>query len=169
MKTMEIVFTASKKKLPLLSWAIRLWTWKPYSHVARRSKISFAEKHHYFHANEGKVNYEYETHFFKKHKIIKKYELTVPQKFYYEMAKQSWVEAGAKYGYLQHIGIAIVDVAKLLGFKICNPWKQGRNCSELLYITILKPMFPDLEYDPETIKPHHIERILIEKGFKHGE
>lgn len=60
----------------------------------------------------------------------------------------------------------MVDITKILGIKATNPWKKGRNCSELIYLKVLVPMFGDLGYNPDTIKPYHIEDILISKGYK---
>lgn len=163
MRQIEIVFTKSKVKMPIFSWAIMLWTGKPYSHVARKLKTPWAKKSSYFQANEGKVNYEYEDWFLKEHKIIKSYTINVPDAVHDAMGKRSWQLAGQNYGLLQNIGIVLVDIAKIFNVKIKNPWKKGVNCSELMYRTIFQPMFPDLEYDPETIKPHEIEDIILDK------
>ena len=51
--TIEIVFTKSKKILPIGSWLIKLWTNKPYSHVARAVDIKNWGKG-YYQASEGK-------------------------------------------------------------------------------------------------------------------
>lgn len=114
----------------------------------------------FYQASEGKVNYEHENIFFKKHEIVKEYTIEVPDKLELKIREECWKECGNKYGMMQNIGIALVDILKLLGIKTHNPWKQGRNCSELLYITIFKQLHPKLDYDPDTIKPHHIEEIL---------
>lgn len=162
MKTIEIVFTRSKKKFPIVSWLIMLWTWKPYSHVARGLEVQDWGKS-YYQANEGKVNYEYHTSFNKKHKIVKIYRILVPEELDRNIRKACFQEAGANYGIMQNLGIMLVDIAALFGKKINNPWKKGRNCSELLYLKVLKKMYPDLDYNPDTIKPHHIEEILTTK------
>jgi len=160
-KKLKIVFTKSKKRMPFLSWGIMLWTWKPYSHVALETNISWLEKPMYFQASDGAVNYEYQTHFDKKHEIITKYELEVPETLYYKMGKARLQHAGEKYGMLQNVGIFVTDILNLVNIKIDNPWKKGKNCSELIYEVILKEMYPDLKYDSQKIKPHHIEDILV--------
>lgn len=166
MRTVKIVFTKSKKKLPIGAWLIRLWTWKSYSHVALEVPIGFLKRPMYFQANEGKVNYEYGDHFDKEHQIVKRYRIKVSDPVYNFMKKERMMSAGENYGHLQNLGIVLTDIAKLFGIKLKNPWKKGRNCSEIIYSKILLPMFPDLSYDPETIKPHHIERILKSKGYE---
>ena len=140
-----------------------LWTWKPYSHVARKLQPAWDEKCSYFQANEGKVNYEYEDWFLKEHKIVKSYKINIPVSLHQKMTRVSWKLAGQNYGMCQNLGIVIIDIFKIFGIKLKNPWKKGMNCSELMYRTIFKPMFPELKYDPETIKPHHIESIIIKK------
>lgn len=165
MRELEIVFTKSKKKFPIFSWLIRLWTWKSYSHVAKRHEVKDWGRA-YFHANEGKVNYEYHTVFHKKHKIEKKYILSIPKELRQEINKSCFQEAGNKYATMQNLGIVLVDVCALFGKKIENPFRSGRNCSELIYTKVFLKMKPDLDYNPDTIKPHHIEEI-INRDFKH--
>lgn len=162
-KKVKIVFTKSKKRLPIFSWFIRLWTWKPFSHVALEVPVSFLKRPMYWQANEGKVNYEYADNFDREHEITHSYEISIHESIYSKMKTLRLMAAGENYGYLQNIGIVLVDIAKLLGFNIKNPWKKGRNCSELLYVYVLKPMFPELNYNPDTIKPHHIDKIIKEK------
>ena len=166
MKEIELVFTKSKKKFPIFSWLIRLWTWKPYSHVARKLYISFLDEPCYFQANDSKVNWEYHTHFTKNHKVVKRARFLVTNKEYLELNKLCWKQIGDDYGILQNLGIALVDILKLFKVEIKNPWKRGQNCSEVIYRIILLPRHPELNYDADTIKPHHIERILKNKNYE---
>lgn len=165
MKQIDIIFTKSKKSFPIVSWGIMLWTGKDYSHVSRRiDNLNWGNL--YYQASEGKVNYEHEDVFSKKHEIIKIIKFKVPSHLDDEIRKKCWQDAGKPYGVLQNLGIIIVDIFKNIGIKIRNPWKSGRNCSELVYTTVLVPLFGDMGYDPETIKPHHIDQILTTKGIE---
>lgn len=159
MKEIEVVFTKSKKWLPLVSWLIRLYTWKPYSHVAGSHEIRNWGKR-YYQASEGRVNYEYETFFHKKHEIVKSYKIKVNEALERESKKAFYQQAGNKYATMQNIGVVWVDINKLFGRKIDNPYKAGKNCSEILYNTVFKKLIPELDYNPDTIKPHHIEDII---------
>lgn len=161
MKRMDVVFTKSKKKFPILSWAIRWWTNKPYSHCARKFTI-YNDIVMYYQANEGKVNYENEDAFIKKHETISEYSFMVPDEVYTEMSKACLRDAGTTYGFMQNVGIVYVDIMLKMGKIVNNPWKKGRNCSELLYIHVIMPIWGDLGYHPDTIKPHDIENILKE-------
>lgn len=159
-RQIEIVFTKSKKKFPIFSWLIRLWTWKSYSHVARKMQIGFLDQPNYFQASEGQVNWEYHTHFDQKHEIVESISFPVTEQEYRLFNKTCWEQVGAKYGLKQNMGIVLCDILSLVGIKMSNPWKDGMNCSEVIYRTILKPKFGDLGYRPDKIKPHHIRRIL---------
>lgn len=159
MRKLTIVFTKSKKRFPIVSWLIRLWTNKPYSHVARKLEID-GYKPAYYQASEGKVNYETEDVFLSKHKIVKEYYLEVPEIIYKNISKACFEECGKKYGIMQNVGIMLSDICKLLRFNIKNPWKNGKNCSEVIYTNVIVPLWGDQGHDPDTIKPHHIDKII---------
>jgi len=164
MKYLEIVFTKSKKKFPIIGWGIQLWTNKPYSHSAVKFNTSnYFGMNTFFQASDGMVNYMSETQFNKKHTVTSTKKVYVDSDVYREIRNSCHYEAGAKYGIMQNIGIVLVDILSIFGTKIDNPFKYGRNCSELIYIKIIVPMWGEQGYNPDTIKPHHIERILNEK------
>lgn len=164
-KELEIVFTKSKKLLPIFSWLVMLWTRKSYSHVARAIEIQNWGKR-YFQASEGRVNYEYQDFFLKKHEIVKTYKLKIPKELDRKIKHECYKQAGNKYATMQNLGIILVDIAAWFTIKIKNPFKSGKNCSELIYTEVLKELYPDLNFNKDTIKPHHIERILLAKGHK---
>lgn len=165
MKTLDIVFTKSKKFLPILSWLIRLLTGKRYSHCARAIEIRDWGKR-YFQASEGKVNYEFEKYFLKKHEIIKSYTIEVSKDIDRDIKYECYIEAGNAYATLQNIGIIITDIAfKLCGKRFKNPWTKGRNCSEILLTAVFRPMLGNLGYSENTVKPHQIEEVIL-KHFK---
>jgi hypothetical protein len=162
MREIKIVFTRSKKKVRIISTLIMWWTGKEYSHVARgllRRNWGYG----YYHASEGRVNYEHERMFNTKNEIVKEYSLRVSDEVWFKVSESCWKEAGQPYGFMQNIGIVIVDIAAKMGIKIDTPFKKGMNCSELMYRDVFKVMFPELDYNPDTIKPHQIEEIIINK------
>jgi hypothetical protein len=164
-KELRIVFTKSKKKFPIASWAIRLWTGKEYSHVARAVQIR-DWGWRFYQASEGKVNYEYEKYFLQKHEIVKDYILLISPEMDRKIKKECYEQAGNRYGTIQNLGIVFVDILhKITGRKVDNPWKKGKNCSELLYENVFSILCSDLNYDPNTVKPHQIEEIIL-KYFK---
>lgn len=161
MKTIKIVFTKSKKKLPVASWIIRAYTWQGYSHVALEVGMQDWGSS-YFQASEGKVHLSYNTEFYKKHEILKEYTLRVPKEIEYEIKKNIWQNAGKPYGMLQNIGIAWVDLCKFFGYKVANPFTSGQNCSELIARDVVMELVSGLDIQPDSIKPHEVEALIVQ-------
>lgn len=160
MKTLDIVFTESAKTLPIGSLAIKLYTGKPYSHVAVQQEVRDWGKR-YFQASEGKVNYEFEKFFLKKHRIVRQYTIEISPELDRAIKKACYLEAGNAYGTMQNLGIVLVDFLKIFNIRATNPWKSGRNCSELIYVEVLKRLMPRLDLNPDTVKPHQLEEIIL--------
>jgi len=170
-KTLSIVFTKSNKKNAIGSLLIRWWTAKgifkikEYSHVARAIEIRDWGMR-FFQASEGKVNYEFEKFFYKKHKVVKRYDILISSDMDKEIKKKCYEEVGNTYAFMQNIGIFITDIVlSVFRVKMKNPWTRGRNCSEILYAKCFKTMIPSLDYSENKIKPHEIEEIIL-KYFK---
>lgn len=159
MKEVEIVFTKSKKLFPVGSLLIRLWTRRSYSHIAY--KIQVMGETLYYHSSEGKVNYEHESVFNRKHEIVQSYTVKVPENIYINIKQECFRQAGENYGFMQNLGIVLMDIADIFSINMKNPWKKGKNCSELIYLCIISKMYPNYDLDANYVKPHHIENILI--------
>jgi hypothetical protein len=73
---------------------------------------------------------------------------------------------GEKYAFIQNLGIIAVDILQNMGLEVSNPFRDGENCSELVFAALID-MFPELSksYSKNTIRPDHIEHILTEKGY----
>ena len=93
------------------------------------------------------------------------YELEVSDEIYVKIRNKLFAHCGRKYGYLQNLGIVGADVAKCIGMSFENPFRDGFNCSELVFMALLE-VDPTLlyEYDLNTIRPDHIELILRKLG-----
>ena len=77
-------------------------------------------------------------------------------------------EAGAPYGVMQNVGIVLVDILNVFGVKVKNPWKTGRNCSELLYLHVFKHL-GDYDLDADLVKPHDIESLITTRNRRINE
>ena len=160
MRKLTVVFTKSRKCMPIGSWLIMGWTFKPYSHVALKFESKIFKSPTYYQASDGLVNYMSGTQFDKKHEIVRQYEIEVDDETYKVIREECHEEAGAPYGFLQNLGILFADMASWFGIVIDNPWKKGRNCSELLYVHVLSKLgYP--KTNPDLVKPHHIEEALL--------
>ena len=166
MRNLDIVFTKSIKKLPIGSWSIMWWTNKEYSHVARMTTL-YGSVNLYYQASDGKVNYECSDIFLSKHQIIYKYTLNISDELYKKISEKCVSNAGKKYGLLQNIGIVYSDIMSKIGISVDTPFKNGQNCSELIYECVIKELIPHLKYNKNLIKPHQIEDIIL-KYFQCG-
>lgn len=95
------------------------------------------------------------------------YKIEVSNELFFQLRKKTHIHAGDHYGYLQNIGIVIVDFFKNLGINIENPFRTNENCSELVFLFLVE-MYPELKekYNKDTIRPDHIQEILEDKGYK---
>lgn len=160
MRKLEVLFTKSKMKLPIGSWLIRLWTWKPYSHCAVKlpTKAALGANAH-FQSSDGMVNCMADEAFNVKHEVVIRYEVEVTKQQYRDIRNKLFEDMGKPYGIWQNVGIVLTDILRLMGISIRNPWRGGQNCSEYLWDNWLKYL-SDQERDANTIKPHHIEEVL---------
>lgn len=160
MKNLTIVFTRSKKKFAIASKIIMWWMGTDYSHCAREFNIF--DFHMYYQASEGRVNYESEHIFNQKHTIICKYTVEINDQDHNAIVKSCLKEVGIRYGFMQNIGIVYVWVVfKLLKKSIDNPWKKGKNCSELI-LPLLQKIFPNefSNLNPNTVTPKDLQTRL---------
>lgn len=170
MRTLYIGFSKSKKKFPILSWLIRWYLKREYSHTYMEidHKRLFGVNTIYHSAGKVGVTYFSKPVFLEKNKEVALYEWSLPDTLYREIRTETHKELGKSYGTMQNIGIALVDLyIELFKRKVKNPFRKGSNCSEAIFRALLK-QFPELskKYNPNTIKPSHIEEILIDKEFK---
>lgn len=159
MRELDIVFTRSKRNIRIISDIIMWCTNKDISHVAKRSLIRGETV--FYQSNEGKVNYEHSTYFNQKHTIVREYTISVPDDLYKIIRTECLKECGNIYGTMQLLGILYVDFMAKFGIKVDTPWKRGRICSELIYEVVFKELIPELNLNPDTIKPHQIEEIIL--------
>ena len=113
--------------------------------------------------------------FFAKHvfeeqnEIVLIYEIEVSDEVYNKIRQELFYNCGMKYGFMQNIGIAIVDFAKqVFGIKIQNPFRKDQNCSELVHRHVISIAFPEIakQYNPDTISPKDIEDIMKQVGTR---
>lgn len=95
------------------------------------------------------------------------YEIEMDDEIYKDLRKELHKHSGTGYAFMQNLGIIMVDLLQDLGINITNPFRKGENCSELVFLALLKA-HPELsaQYKKNTIRPDHIQAILEEKGYK---
>jgi hypothetical protein len=161
MQKLTVGFSKSKKFLPIGSWLIRLYQWTDFSHVYLRRKSRAFDLDIIIHASEGLVIRMSSVQFDKKHTVVKEYEIEMTDGKYSELRNLMHYYSGDNYSVMQNLGIVLVDIARVFGWRIKNPWQKGWNCSEFV-MAVLKEVFPDKfsGYDPNTVTPREIDRIL---------
>lgn len=164
MKRIKIGFSKNKKgKIgsKLLQWYMR----KEYSHCYIEFDTSERlDDVTIFHAsmNTG-VGYWSGHYFYSQNLTTIYYETYISDEMYTQLRKRLHKVSGHNYGFLQNIGILVVDMLNKVGIKVNNPFTDGYNCSEILY-DVLHTLVPDykIKYKPNVIRPDHVEEIIKE-------
>lgn len=163
MRQVIVGFSKSRKLIPIGSWTIRLYQNTEFSHCYIRLPMTNFPSDKILHASEGKVQNMSGTQFDKRHRIVKEFAIPVTEDIYRNVINELHEASGDDYSIMQNVGIILVDVARLLGIKMRNPWTRGWNCSEFVAVVLLQ-MIPKyfLDIDPNTITPKQIYDILEE-------
>jgi hypothetical protein len=136
---------------------------KDYSHTFFR----FDDKQILHSEIKNGVNYWSIERFNEENMITTEYKIQAPESAYKELIKRVNKHMGHKYAFWQNIGIVMVDLLVKLRIKSRNPFRDGDNCSELVF-RCLKSIHPEIkkDYRANTVRPDHIEDILIKYNYK---
>lgn len=103
--------------------------------------------------------------FLKENEIIETYVLYFDEELYKTIRNNMLADCGEKYAFMQNIGIFLVDIVKVLGFNIENPYKSGQNCSELVYRHLITDEYKNFKYSPDLVKPSQIREMIKKQGL----
>ena len=165
MRKLKIGFSGNNKiGSRVLKWYMK----KDYAHTF----VQYDTKHHmgddsiYHSSMASGVGFYANERFEEDNTKVLMYELEINDEIYIEIRKRLFTECGRKYAHLQNIGILIGDFLKGLGCSFDNPFREGLNCSELVFLALcmLHPEL-DIDYDRNTIRPDHIQDILDFYGY----
>ena len=161
MKILKIHFTKNSEG-KIFSRAIMQYENSDFSHCAIEFRLSKLDEDVIYHSSiDSGVNFYSKTLFLEKNVIVHTCELEVTDEIYNNIMKQLIRNCGKKYALMQNLGILIVDILNKIGINIKNPWKYGYNCSELIYRHVILNIYtPEEEFDPNTITPKQIMKIL---------
>jgi len=114
------------------------------------------------------VGFANKTIFEEHNEIVAMYEIELCEESYDLVRRNLFGVCGRKYGLMQNLGVAVVDLLKKIGIKIANPFKKNENCSELVFRHAIAKVHPQLLdiYDPDSIKPSDVEELLKAIGTK---
>lgn len=128
MKTITIGFSKSKKKLAFGSYAIRMFQGTEYSHVYIKFKSDSLQRTLIYEAVGGGLRFigtkVWESHA----EEVASFSIDISQENYIILMQYCVDNAGTEYGFTQNIGVAICELLNLKK----NPFKDGKNCSEVV-------------------------------------
>lgn len=162
MKTIQIVFTKSRKKFAIFSWLIRLFENTNYSHVAISMMDSDIDAPIFFQSSHTMVNCMGEYIFKKENEIVSSFEFEVEEDLLIECKKFAVKRLGIPYGKLSTLGLAWVQLNKLFGRTITNPFnKTGETyvCSQFIAALLENTNIIDV-YDLDDITPSCLYPII---------
>jgi hypothetical protein len=164
MKSLIVGFSKSKKPFPLGSWTIRLYQGgTKYSHIYIRLPVKGNKfpSDKILHASEGKVQNMSGTQFDKRHEVVQEFTIKVKKSLYNQVVKEMHEASGDDYSIMQNVGIVLVDICRLFGVRIKNPFTSGWNCSEFVAVILQTIMPQEFEnISPDTVTPQDIYNIL---------
>jgi len=162
-KTIKIHFSRNREG-KILSKGIMLYEGVNYSHCAIEFYLNSIEKEVIYHSSLVGVNFSSKELFVKHNEIVETYELEVSIEIYRKIMSSLIDNCGKEYAVMQNFGIVLVEVLAKLGKNIDNPWRDGYNCSELVYEHIIKNVYEeDFNINKNMIKPSQVKQILDNK------
>lgn len=162
MRKIEIVFTKSRKKFPILSWLIRLIWNTEYSHTAIVFHSNKYNTDLVYQASATGLNFMAKHLFDKEHEIVYQESIEIDEKTHDLIIKNCINRSGYKYGTLQSIGVGLVYLFGKYNIKIKNPFSDGQTkwiCSEWVAET-LSLIYDDYKPDLETVSPKDVYDYL---------
>jgi len=143
------------RSFPIASWLVRWYQKTEYSHVFLKFSSETLNREIIYEAVGQGIRFVGNNEWKVYAKEIKSYTIDVQRCNYITIMQYCIDHAGMEYGYLQNIGIVLAD---WLGLKK-NPFKSGKNCSELL-ADILRVEGYFLDKEVNLITPKDIDELL---------
>ena len=164
-KTLTIGFSKPRGffKQPI-SWLIRKFEGSDYSHVYIKLSNATISNDVYYHASGSEVKFMGTDLFYKQNKPVEEHEFKLETTKYYQILDFAIEKVGHPFSIVQLVGLALVRIAAILGFKISNPFgNKGYVCTELV-AELLRDIYGasiDKELNSITLKDI---KILLQKN-----
>jgi len=165
MKKIKIHFSRSTKKFNYFSKLLQWYEGIPISHVLVEFDTPHLGQNFVYHSVVGNgVSFITLSRFESINEIMETYIVELEDSKYNNIRNALLNECGESYGFLQNIGIFLVDIARKAGIKADNPFKDGQNCSELIYRHLISNIYKKHSIKPDLVKPSQIRDILVKSG-----
>ena len=152
----------------LFSKALQWYEGLPISHILVEFETPYLGQNFVYHSAIGSgVSFMTRKRFDKNNEIMETYEIELNNDQYNEIRNNLLDNCGEHYALWQNLGVLIVDQLRKIGIKCKNPWKNGQNCSELIYRYVISYIYKDQShiFEPDLIKPSQIRKILKDNGI----
>jgi hypothetical protein len=156
MRKVVIGFSKPKSKFPVGSWLIRLYQGTSFSHTYLKFYSRSLDRLLVY-ESVGKVgvrfigNKRWETHAIE----VESFTITLKTLNNVKLMQECVDNEGEDYGFCQNIGVVIADILNLQK----NPFKKGKNCSELIS-EILQDEGYTLPKEPNLMTPKDVYDLL---------
>jgi hypothetical protein len=157
--TFYIHFSRTQSKLSkILQW----YEGVPISHVLVEFETPHLGQNFVYHSViGGGVSFLSRAKFDKTNEIMETYKISLEQGEYRIMRNQLLTHCGEQYAMMQNLGVVLVDLIRKFKDIQENPFKEGQNCSELIYRYVIPYVCADSgEYTPDLVKPSQIRGLL---------
>lgn len=152
-----IVGFSRPKKFKIFSKLIRWYLKTPYSHVYMKFYSKSLDRWIIYEAVGNGVRFIGKNLFEKTVDIVEEFEIPITDEKQIEMLQWCVDNSGVKYGCLQNIGIVVANILRLNK----NPFKSGKNCSELIAEAIEHANIYKFNKDLNLVTPKEIYNTLL--------
>jgi hypothetical protein len=162
METLTVGFSKARSKWKFLSTLIRWADQAPFSHVFIRWNSAYLERDVIYQASGSAVNFQEGKRFDAINETLYKFDILLSDSTRKRVMQFAMDQAGAPYSLKQLLGLSISKLSKLIGFKILNPFKDGRShyiCCELV-AEILAELGYKMPEDLDDITPKDVFEFL---------
>lgn len=166
MKTIVVGFSKAKSKWEVGSTLIAWWMGEDFSHTYFKFKEDMFQDWTVNQSTGHGINYMAETSFLQNNVSVKEFSLNISDELYLEILTTCHVNAGVSYGYLQNIGILIVDLLAKVKINVRkNPLPIGINCSEWMFYVLEEVYGKWTDKDPALVEPKDVYNFLLSKNL----
>lgn len=146
----------------------------PYSHVFIFWRLPFAGLDEVFEANH-QVRFRGPNDFVKTAKLFNCYRIIVPPDVHARIMRRAKLLQGSPYAWGENLGLFLIYLAGILGWKLKNPWLDGEasiKCSELAAMVVnwiadeLTPFDVEFLDHLDNIDPYEMEKLLGELSIR---
>ena len=144
---------------------IKWWTKAPYSHCYVRFVSEKLNMSNVYHAAHGMVHFREFNNFLKDNTRVVEYRVDLTEEQYNKLLARCMQLSGEGYGYLELIGIVLVDIAYKLNIPLKLNDGQGYIYSELAGILCIELL--NIEFNKPTylLTPPDVDEALRNKAI----